>query len=193
MESIACVKCAARRKTAADGTKDTPMGRGAAAAAPHDVLIWAAPHLRRIFCDPAAQGLRICHCEAPTGPWRPEREARGSAPGVQSREGTAVLHPPLYGRGMPRPALHKRFEPAAVKTVRTNCVCSGSLRSRWRLCRLTDAASPLRGVSASYRIIQPRKGTGAPQRHPDVSLRGAKRRGNLAGPYWITGKFRRIR
>ena len=31
----------------------------------------------------------ICHCEAPTGPWRPEREARGSALGVQSREGTA--------------------------------------------------------------------------------------------------------
>ena len=27
----------------------------------------------------------ICHCEAPTGPWRPEREARGSALGVQSR------------------------------------------------------------------------------------------------------------
>lgn len=25
---------------------------------------------------------------------------------------------------MPRPALHKRFEPAAVKTVRTNCVCT---------------------------------------------------------------------
>ena len=27
----------------------------------------------------------ICHCEAPTGPWRPEREARGSALGVQFR------------------------------------------------------------------------------------------------------------
>ncbi len=89
-------QCAARRKTAADGTKDTPMGRGAAAAAPHDVLIWAAPHPRRIFCDPAAQGLWICHCEAPTGPWRPEREARGSALGVQSREGTRSLYrPPL--------------------------------------------------------------------------------------------------
>ena len=72
------------------------MGRGAAAAAPHDVLIWAAPHPRRIFCDPAAQGLWICHCEAPTGPWRPEREARGSALGVQSREGTRSLYrPPL--------------------------------------------------------------------------------------------------
>ena len=31
----------------------------------------------------------ICHCEAPTGPWRPEREARESALGVQSREGTS--------------------------------------------------------------------------------------------------------
>ena len=31
-----------------------------------------------------------CHCEAPTGPWRPEREARGSALGVQSREGIAI-------------------------------------------------------------------------------------------------------
>ena len=31
------------------------------------------------------QALPNCHCEAPTGPWRPEREARGSALGVQSR------------------------------------------------------------------------------------------------------------
>ena len=30
-------------------------------------------------------------------------------------------------------------------------------------------------------------------RSPDVSLRGAKRRGNLAGPGWITGQLRRIR
>ena len=30
-------------------------------------------------------------------------------------------------------------------------------------------------------------------RHPDVSLRGAKRRGNLAGPGWITGRSRRNR
>ena len=34
--------------------------------------------------------LPTCHCEAPTGPWRPEREARGSALGVQSREGIAI-------------------------------------------------------------------------------------------------------
>ena len=32
-----------------------------------------------------AQCSQICHCEAPKGPWRPEREARGSALGVQSR------------------------------------------------------------------------------------------------------------
>ncbi len=42
-------------------------------------------------------------------------------------------------------------------------------------------------------LIQPRKSTDAPQHHPDVSLRGAKRRGNLAGPGPITGQPRRIR
>ena len=36
-------------------------------------------------------GHQICHCEAPKGPWRPEREARGSALGVQSREGSYVF------------------------------------------------------------------------------------------------------
>ena len=38
-----------------------------------------------------AQCPQICHCEAPKGPWRPEREARGSALGVQSREGSYVF------------------------------------------------------------------------------------------------------
>ena len=33
----------------------------------------------------------ICHCEAPKGPWRPERAARGSALGVQSRAGSYVF------------------------------------------------------------------------------------------------------
>ena len=32
---------------------------------------------------------KACHCEAPKGPWRPERAARGSALGVQSRQGTS--------------------------------------------------------------------------------------------------------
>ena len=40
------------------------------------------------------------------------------------------------------------------------------------------------------RVIQPRKSTDAPQHHPDVSLRGAKQRGNLAGPGPITGQPR---
>ena len=63
-----------------------------------------------------------------------------------------------------------------------------SLRSRWRLCRLTDAACPLRVVSALYGTMQRQEGAGAPPHHPDVSLRGAKRRGNLAEPDRTTGK-----
>ena len=51
----------------------------------------------------------------------------------------------------------------------------------------------MRVVSALYRAIQPREGTGAPRHHPDVSLRGAKRRGNLAVHSWITGRPRRKR
>ena len=43
-----------------------------------------------------ARNYQICHCEAPKGPWRPEREARGSALGVQSRGGTySSYRPPL--------------------------------------------------------------------------------------------------
>ena len=37
-----------------------------------------------------------------------------------------------------------------------------------------------RSSSALYRGIQRKEGTGAPQHHPDVSLRGAKRRGALS-------------
>ena len=54
-----------------------------------------------------------------------------------------------------------------------------SLRSRWRLCRLTDAACPLRVLSALYGSIQRQESAGAPPHYPDVSLRGAERRGNL--------------
>ena len=42
-----------------------------------------------------------------------------------------------------------------------------------------DAACPLRVVTALYRTIQRQEGTDAPRHSPDVSLRGAKRRGNL--------------
>ena len=37
------------------------------------------------------------------------------------------------------------------------------------------------------------KSTGAPWHSPDVSFRGAKRRGNLAVPWWITGRLWRKR
>ena len=43
------------------------------------------------------------------------------------------------------------------------------------------------------RGIQSYKGSGAPWHPPDVSLRGAKRRGNLAEPGWITWYSRRKR
>ena len=43
------------------------------------------------------------------------------------------------------------------------------------------------------RGIQPYKGSGAPWYPPDVSFRGAKRRGNLAEPGWITWYSRRKR
>ena len=36
-----------------------------------------------------------------------------------------------------------------------------------------------RSVTALWRSIKPRKGAGAPRHHPDVSFRGAKRRGAL--------------
>ena len=60
----------------------------------------------------AAQCPQICHCEAPKGPWRPEREARGSALGVQSREGRQLR----FRRGFPvihsgTARLPRRFAP----------------------------------------------------------------------------------
>ena len=42
--------------------------------------------LRYAFCGVKLSDLSL---RGPTGPWRPEREARGSALGVQSREGTS--------------------------------------------------------------------------------------------------------
>ena len=42
-----------------------------------------------------------------------------------------------------------------------------------------------------YGVIQPHKGTGAPPHHPDVSLRGAKRRGNLGKALPIYTECRR--
>ena len=48
-------------------------------------------------------------------------------------------------------------------------------------------------MSALYGAIPLHEGTGAPPHHPDVSFRGAKRRGNLAEPGRITGYFWRKR
>ena len=51
-------------------------------------------------------------------------------------------------------------------------------------------------AALSERLVQGNstaEGTGAPPHPPDVSLRGAKRRGNLAVPGSITGKPRRKR
>ena len=42
-----------------------------------------------------------------------------------------------------------------------------------------------------YGVIQPQEGTGAPPHHPDVSLRGAKRRGNLGKALPIYTECRR--
>ena len=52
-----------------------------------------------------------CHCEAPKGPWRPEREARGSALGVQSRGGSCDFADgfPVIRPGTAR--LPRRFAP----------------------------------------------------------------------------------
>ena len=64
----------------------------------------------------AARGLQVCHCEAPKGPWRPEREARGSALGVQSREGSCDFADdfPVVRSGSAR--LPRRFAPRNDKS-----------------------------------------------------------------------------
>ena len=64
----------------------------------------------------AAQGSQVCHCEAPKGPWRPEREARGSALGVQSREGSCDFADdfPVVRSGSAR--LPRRFAPRNDKS-----------------------------------------------------------------------------
>ena len=66
---------------------------------------------------------------------------------------------------MPLPAAHFRPVQSAVKTANAKV---------WGV-----AACPLRAVSALYRGIKPCKGAGAPRHSPKLSLRGAKRRGNL--------------
>ena len=81
----------------------------------------------------------------------------------------------VAGRGMPLPALHKRFAQAAVKMVTAP---TGPV-----------AALSERPVGSNSTV----GGRWCTSRSPDVSLRGAKRRGNLAVPSRITGHSRRNR
>ena len=145
-----------------------------------------------------------CHCEEGASPtWRPERAARGSALGVQSRRTRPHRGKAIGENATAFPRLPRRFAPrndtsgSAVVYQRPPTVelpCTGrSLRSRWRLCRLTDAACPLRVMSAlqggnTY-------GTNSLAQCHQVCHceEAAGRRGNLAVPEWITGKPRRKR
>ena len=74
-----------------------------------------------------AQCSQICHCEAPTGPWRPEREARGSALGVQSQQHSAGSQgtPGEYGnftrRGVEDTAPYKACASGVHATKPTAC------------------------------------------------------------------------
>ena len=77
---------------------------------------------------------------------------------------------------MPLPEQYWQFAPGIEKW----CAPIASVAALpERLCRLTDAACPLRVLSALYGSIQRQEGAGAPPHYPDVSLRGAERRGNL--------------
>ena len=93
---------------------------------------------------------------------------------------------------MPLPAVRCRPEQAGDKTVRTDCVCSGvpcaavggfaALRMRRALAG-SDRLAGWQYLRYVFYGVRP----------PSLSFRGAKRRGNLAGPGWITGKFRQNR
>ena len=77
----------------------------------------------------------------------------------------------VAGPGCPLPALHKRFAQAAVKMVTAP---TGPV-----------AALSERPVGSNSTV----GGHWCTSRAPDVSLRGAKRRGNLAVPSRITGRL----
>ena len=94
---------------------------------------------------------------------------------------------------MPLPAQCCRFVQAADKTVCANCVCSGAH------CAAVGGFAALRmrralyGRRAPCRLASYGVTSLTAQCPPDLSFRGAKRRGNLAGPGWITGYFRQKR
>ena len=93
---------------------------------------------------------------------------------------------------MPLPAVRCRPEQAGDKTVRTDCVCSGAH------CAAVGGFAALwmrRALAGSDRLAgwQYLRYVFYGVRPPSLSFRGAKRCGNLAGPGWITGKFRQNR
>ena len=93
---------------------------------------------------------------------------------------------------MPLPAVRCRPEQAGDKTVRTDCVCRGAH------CAAVGGFAALRmrrALAGSDRLAgwQYLRYVFYGVRPPSLSFRGAKRRGNLAGPGWITGKFRQNR
>ncbi len=77
-----------------------------------------------------AESLRPCHCEAPKGPWRPEREARGSALGVQSREGSYVFAGAFL---LPIPLLRDCHVASLLAMTNLGALCG--LRSRSITCQ----------------------------------------------------------
>ena len=85
------------------------------------------------------------------------------------------MHGPLQGGAYGR----RKMEQWKISQSRRSCVVG------------EGTARPVREAAKVLRIRC--NAPFSPPHHPDVSLRGAKRRGNLAGPGWITWHFRRKR
>ena len=110
-----------------------------------------------------ALGPRFVIARRPRPTWRPEREARGSALGVQSREGSAVSYRlPLKWHAPIASVAALTAQPlAALPPYGCGVPLAGSERlGGWQYLRYV-----FYGV-----------------RSPGLSFRGAKRRGNLAEP-----------
>ena len=97
---------------------------------------------------------------------------------------------------------HFQFVQGADKNAPTDCVCSGGGCAREKCsgahCAAVGGFAALRmrrALAGSDRLAgwQYLRYVFYGVRPPSLSFRGAKRRGNLAGPGWITGKFRQNR
>ena len=130
-----------------------------------------APHRREVRANvKKTMAPQVCHCEAPTGPW-------------QSREGTCSSYQlPLKWH-------------APIASVAALSERHGQLQVS-RHSRRPHALPNLTVAAVSDRLVQSHSTAGGhwcTAALPDVSLRGAKRRGNLAVHSWITGRPRRKR